>query len=225
MTPRQTGIVVFAKPPVRGEVKTRLADTIGSEHAAKLASAFLRDTWAQVQGLAWAESVLATTNVERLREFESRPHLVWPQGDGDLGQRVERVMSRGVEQWGRAIGIGADTPGLPIRLLEQAREELEVADAVLGPADDGGFYLIGLRRCPEGLLRDLPWSQEQTFEQTKNRLEKSGLRTSILEPWFDVDRSVDLERLRALLDAGSVIAPATTLALRSLRRSESGASP
>src|SRR5438067_1122711 len=83
-------------------------------------------------------------------------------------------------------------PALPGRLLESARMALRTADVAIGPAEDGGFYLLALRRCPEGLLRDLPWSSVDTLHATLKRLRVLGLRTTLLDPWFDVDRVEDL---------------------------------
>ena len=80
---------------------------------------------------------------------------------------------------------------------------------MIGPTDDGGFYLLGLRRCPAGLLADLPWSASNTYAETSARLCKHGLTVVELGRWFDVDRADDLSRLHALLDTGAIIAPAT----------------
>jgi len=102
---------------------------------------------------------------------------------------------------------------LPRRFLEAARAALETADAVIGPADDGGFYLLGVRDCPEGLLAGLPWSSAETFACTAERLRSRGLRLELLEPWFDVDRAEDLDRLRDALRSGEVEAPRTALLL------------
>jgi rSAM/selenodomain-associated transferase 1 len=196
-------ICIFAKPPVTGQVKTRLAAALGQEHAAELARAFLEDTIAAARELTWAEAVVASTGPVAC----GVPVLL--QGDGDLGARIERVMRAALQRAPYAIAIGADAPALPSRFLEAAREALERADAVIGPADDGGFYLLGLRRCSEGLLAGLPWSSPETFAHTAARLRERGLRVEVLERWFDVDRPEDLERLRKLLRDGKIRAPRT----------------
>ena len=134
---------------------------------------------------------------------------VWPQGEGDLGARLERILRRALKESAHAVAIGTDSPGLPLALLEEARSALEAHDAVVGPADDGGFYLLGLNRCPEGLLAGLPWSAENTRARTLSRLEERGLTVQLLAPWFDVDVAADLERLRSLLAEGAIRAPAT----------------
>ncbi len=131
------------------------------------------------------------------------------QGEGDLGARIERVLRNALQLASLAIAIGADAPALPARLLEAARDALGRADAVIGPADDGGFYLLGLRTCPVRLLAGLPWSAPDTFARTTERLRERGLRVEVLERWFDVDRPEDLDRLRALIQRGDIHAPST----------------
>lgn len=209
-------LCVFAKPPRAGEVKTRLAAAIGNAPAAELARAFLEDTWAAASALPWARAVLASTEPSAVERAGSRRGLVWPQGTGDLGERLERVLRRALRESPAALAIGTDTPGLPTPLLLEARSALRRADAVLGPCEDGGFYLLGLRRCPSGLLRDLPWSTADTFRRTVARLRDRGLRTAVISPWFDVDRPADLEWLRTLITRGELNAPRTARALEAL---------
>jgi len=205
-------ICIFAKPPVAGQVKTRLAAAIGLEAAARLARAFLEDTIESVQTLPWAQAALATTE-----DVEAGVPVLL-QGEGDLGARIERVLAAALERAPAAIAIGADTPALPTRFLESARTALRDADAAIGPAEDGGFYLLALRRCPAGLLGDLPWSSVNTLQATLNRFRVSGLRTWLLDPWFDVDRIEDMERLRTLIAQRMVIAPRTERVLADLPR-------
>ena len=126
-------ICVFAKPPRPGRAKTRLASAVGEEGAARLARAFLEDTWDTVSGLPWANAVLASTEADRdaLGLDEDTP--LWLQGEGDLGQRMERVLARALRDAPWAMALGADSPGLPPGVLERARDALAASDAVLGP--------------------------------------------------------------------------------------------
>ncbi len=208
-------ICVFVKPPNAGEVKTRLIPVLGAKQAAHLAEAFFRDTWNTVSRLEWARTVAATTGPlpPSLRALTGP---AWRQGDGDLGARLERVMRRALRHAPFAIALGADSPGIPAALIEAARSELRLHDAVLGPCADGGFYLLGLRRCPRGLMARLPWSGHHTFAQTLARLRARGLQTKVLKPYFDLDRAEDLARFENLLAAGKVHAPETGRALRAL---------
>jgi rSAM/selenodomain-associated transferase 1 len=193
----ETTICVFAKPPVPGKSKTRLAAAIGVEQAARLAEAFLLDTLHTLQQLDWADAVIAAT--EPFECAMMRTDQVWIQPQGTLDVRIEAMLRRALKQSKFAIAIGADSPGLPIAYLRDARDRLQSKDAVLGPAKDGGFYLLGLRKCPAGLLHGIQWSLPTTMEQTVQRLEQEGFSLAFLPEWFDVDITDDLSHLRTLL--------------------------
>ena len=125
----------------------------------------------------------------------------------------DESLRRALRDTPAALAIGTDTPGLPATLVAQARAASREADAVPGPCEDGGYYLLGLRRCPPGLLRDLPWSEPDTFVRTLARLRDRGLTTAVIAPWFDVDRPADLACLHALVARGELHAPRTAQAL------------
>ncbi|MFL5348560.1 MAG: TIGR04282 family arsenosugar biosynthesis glycosyltransferase [Hyalangium sp.] len=214
-----TGVAlcVFAKPPRAGDAKTRLAPAVGTEGAATLARAFLTDTWATVTRLPWARPVLASTGPWP-EGLLPAPVEVWQQGTGDLGARMENILHRGLGLCPAVMALGADSPGLPLAHLEAAHAALADADAVFGPSDDGGFYLLALRRLPVGALANLPWSQPETLARTEERLKSLGLTVARIAPFFDVDVPADLERLEAELREGRLQAPATAEALATLRR-------
>ena len=204
----KTLITVFVKPPVPGEVKTRLIPALGADGAAALAQAFLEDTWTQVRSLPWAIPVIASTAPLSTAGLAG-PCEVWLQGVGDLGARLERIFTAALLKADRVIAIGADTPGLPSRFLERACAEMLHGDAVLGPAEDGGFYLLGLRRCPPRLFDAINWSQSDTFASTVKRLRNAGLAFSLIDSWFDVDTPDDLLKLRRMIRNGEITAPRT----------------
>jgi glycosyltransferase A (GT-A) superfamily protein (DUF2064 family) len=108
-----------------------------------------------------------------------------------------------------AIVVGADSPLLTSAHLQKALDALLTHDAVIGPSHDGGFYLLGLRTCPQGLLSGVPWSTAETAEATKRRLEECGYSVQELEALFDVDTPNDLAQLAATLCARPSLAPAT----------------
>jgi rSAM/selenodomain-associated transferase 1 len=207
-------VCVFAKPPRAGAVKTRLGASVGADVAAALARAFIDDTLAAVSRLPWVRPILATT--EPCADELQCGAEVWMQGRGNLGARLERVVRHALCDAPFAIALGADTPGLPRHLLESARTSLGVTDAVLGPSDDGGFYLLGLSRCPRGLLANLPWSAPDTFAETRARLLARHFTPRILTPWFDVDRPQDLARLERGIANGGIAAPETARILSRL---------
>ncbi len=201
-------VCVFAKPPIAGEVKTRLARAVGSESAARLAAAMLLDVWRTVKLCAGVRPILATT---RLGDFPVcvSPENVWLQGEGDLGQRIERILTRALLDSKAAIAVGSDSPTLTAIHLEAALDTLRVADAVIGPSLDGGFYLLGLRRCRPGLFDSLPWSTAQTCQALRTKLEQEKFAIAELEPLFDIDTPGDLLFLDERLAVDPSLAPAT----------------
>jgi uncharacterized protein len=196
-------LLLFAKAPAAGRVKTRLVPPLSEAQALALYRAFLEDAAASYASSARWEAVLdADPDPEDpvlAALFQGR----WRrrrQGPGDLGERLsasfEREFSDGAPA---AVAVGSDHPALELRLLEQAFDRLgEGDDAVVIPADDGGYCAIGLAsRAPVGrLFSGIPWSSSSVLPATRQRLEDLGLKASVLEPAYDVDRPEDLERLR-----------------------------
>ncbi len=207
-------LCVLAKTPTPGQAKTRLGRHLGDETAAALALAFLEDVWTSVHHLEGVEPVLVLNGGSPPCGLP-RPSPVWDQGEGDLGERMERCLRRGAERHPWIILIGSDSPGLPRDHLKRAISLLSNgATSVLGPAEDGGFYLLGvssaaLRRAGTSLLSSLPWSTSTTLAETTVRLTARGLTPELLEPWFDVDELADAARLGTLVREGRVYAPKT----------------
>lgn len=120
---------------------------------------------------------------------------IWLQCDGDLGQRIEGIMTRAFSHSPAAIVIGADSPTLTGAHIEAAVELIRISDAVVGPSADGGFYLLALRQCPAGLFASLPWSTAGTRQALTARLEEHAFTIAQLEPLFDIDTPADLRHL------------------------------
>ena len=207
-------VCVFAKPPVAGQAKTRLGrGSLGDAGAARLARAFLQDVWATVSALPWARPILAGSSDDRAAFGLPGEIELWPQGEGELGARMERVLARALAQAPQALLLGADLPGLPASHLDAALAELAGAEVVLGPSEDGGFYLLGARRLLRGALDGIGWSTATTRAQTLARLVETGHSVRLGLPWFDVDEPEDLPRLRARLRADPRSAPHTSAEL------------
>lgn len=210
-------ICVFAKPPVAGTVKTRLIHAYGKESARSLAEAFIKDTLENLRRVDWAEIVVATTfPLGGIMESLTSGLEIIDQGPGDLGRRIERVMGRLVKKAPFVLIIGADTPGLPRNRLEMAKQLLESHDGAIGPARDGGFYLLALKNCPRNLFKNLPWGTDDTCKKTRQRLAEHGLNIATLETWFDVDRPKDVGDLLGLIVNGSIHAPASRKVIENL---------
>jgi rSAM/selenodomain-associated transferase 1 len=208
----ETIICIFAKPRQADLVRTRLLTASGAECAAELAEAFLQDTVALVRTLPWAECIIVAT--ERFERSYFRPEEVWLQSEGDLGERLEKILRLALKRRSTVLAIGADSPGVPAVFLEDARKALQEADAVLGPSTSGGFYLIGLKDCPVGVLGGIQWSHSSRLADTAARLELYGMKTSRIGEWLDVDTPADLERLRRYLEKTPSAASKTTALLQ-----------
>jgi rSAM/selenodomain-associated transferase 1 len=203
-------IVIFCRAPVLGQVKTRLAKTIGDERALALYQAFLDDTCALTQGLG-AQRVLAVQggidhpHLSHLAKSQ-RLELV-EQGDGDLGAKMARAIAAHVTR-GPVVIIGSDAPTLPRAHLHQALDALMEHDVVIGPSHDGGYYLVGARLPVPELFTDVRWSTPAVLATTLERLRDRS--HALLPSWYDVDAVEDLERLRAeLATLPPSVAPAT----------------
>jgi glycosyltransferase A (GT-A) superfamily protein (DUF2064 family) len=125
---------------------------------------------------------------------------LWLQDGADLGRRIESILRRGLEIAPAAIALGADSPLVTTRDLAQAIAELASGNAVLGPCDDGGFYLMGLNFCPAGVLATIPWSCQVTFKAAESSLTRSGMKVTRIRTGFDIDTLADIWRLRRELD-------------------------
>jgi uncharacterized protein len=158
----------------------------------------LRDVWHVASSCPGARPILATT--ER-GEFPIAvdPEDMWLQGEGGLGSRLARIFDKALASAPAAVALGADTPAITVSHLALAIESLQTHDAAMGRCEDGGFYLLALRRCPGGLFAELPWSSPETATAMENRLSDFGLTVRTLETLFDVDTPEDLPRLAAHL--------------------------
>jgi uncharacterized protein len=203
-------IVIFARAPKLGEVKTRLAKAVGDERALALYEAFLDDTCALTQGLGARRVIAVAGDVDHPRIAhlaKSQRLAVEPQGDGDLGERMARAIAAHVAT-GPVVLVGSDAPTLPRAHVHQALDELMAHDVVLGPSDDGGYYLIGARVAVPELFTNMRWSTGDVLATTLARL--GGRSHALLPAWHDVDSAEDLERLRvALASLPPSVAPAT----------------
>lgn len=190
-------LAVFAKAPCAGTVKTRLAEATSADWAARVATAFVHDT-IQRLSLVDARRFLVVNPADTISFFAplaDNRFSILPQGDGDLGQRLERFFQAQLSSAAKVIVVGSDSPTLPNAYVEQAFEELTQADIVLGPASDGGYYLLGLSRHILSIFDGIDWGKERVFEQTMSRLD-SNCRLALLPPWYDVDTLADWRMLR-----------------------------
>ena len=194
---------VFAKWPGPGAVKTRLASARDADWAARVARAFLLDTLGRLAGVD-AHRVLAFTPRESADQFATvcRHFALLPQGEGDLGQRLAAFVARQFDEGARAVVVvGTDSPTLPVAHVERAFAELEQADVVLGPACDGGYYLVGCGPHRPPLFEGIAWGTQRVLADTVAALADPRWRLAVLPPWYDVDTPADWALLRGHLAA------------------------
>ncbi|MCX6591438.1 MAG: TIGR04282 family arsenosugar biosynthesis glycosyltransferase [Acidobacteria bacterium] len=181
-------IILFARAPIVGQVKTRLIPALGPEGAAMLHVRLVRHALHHLEPYGDLE-LHTDIRTEAWPEFRG-PRVV--QAEGDLGYK----MFRALEQRGHALLVGSDAPAIPEMHLKSLLDS--PSEVTLGPADDGGFYAIATRRTHPRMFDHIEWSSGHELKQTLAACHAAGLTTAITHSWFDVDVPQDLERLRKL---------------------------
>lgn len=192
----------FARLPVAGEVKTRLMRELSASEACAVHEELLLRTTATLcnSNLAvvemWLDRAGESDVIDRaLARGATGPRY---QRGADLGARMHAALDDGLARAERVVLVGSDCPGLDAPYLQAAFEALAGSDVVLGPADDGGFVLIGCRRLVDGALANVRWGTADVLKQTLARLAAVGLSTALLPPRADIDTPADLWRWRGL---------------------------
>lgn len=193
-------VIIMAKVPIAGAVKTRLEPFLSPEKCAELAAAFLQDAEIKAKSIC-ENTILAYTPGDRKNVLENtlrREHKFVEQTGATLGERMANAFEFAFARCsGAVVMIGTDSPSFPAEFVERAFELLEIdSDLVLGKAKDGGFYLIGGREIHSELFANVEWSSAAVFEQTKKNAERLKLRWREIPVWYDVDTPDDLLFLR-----------------------------
>lgn len=198
MTPREDRtLIVFAKVPRAGRVKTRLAAAIGDVEAASLYGIMGRRVLDGVRGGDYrlVAYIAPGNELAEAREWLGATGVHFrPQEGADLGERLADAFRREFRLARSVCAIGTDAPAVDRRVVERAFAELSTHELVLGPALDGGYYLIGATGYWPELFRDVPWSTEEVMTATLARARALRLRTAALEPLPDIDTVDDLKR-------------------------------
>jgi len=189
-----SALVIFAREPVPGRVKTRLATGVGDEAAAEIYATLLEHTL----------QTAVRSDVEPMISLAADPDASWAatlgvpfeiQGRGDLGERMAECFTRRFSEGaGRTVIIGSDNAGLRPDHIRNAFAELEKHSVVLGPADDGGYWLIGQRTPGIDLFTGVPWSSPKTLDATRSMLQTLDVEWHELETLPDIDTEKDLKQ-------------------------------
>jgi rSAM/selenodomain-associated transferase 1 len=215
----------MAKAPREGEVKTRLLGALSPEEARRLYVAFLSDTFALMEDVMEERKELSLAlcytpegEEEAFEEVEREGSLMIAQRGATLGERLTNCFADffglGFES---VVVIGADSPTLPGEYLFDAFECFETDDdVVIGPTEDGGYYLVGMRRLHHRIFEDIPWGGAFAMDATIERAREAGLNLVVLPEWRDVDTPEDFERLKRELDENKDAAQFTRRFLKEL---------
>lgn len=197
---------MFAKYWEPGAVKTRLAETLGEQPAARIYRAFVETLLRRLtevgdrQVLAFSPSDRETAFQRGAENWELQPQLAV----GDLGARMQHFFESAIRDGYRhVVLIGSDSPDLPLALLAQAFDQLHDYPVVLGPSLDGGYYLVGAADRVPPIFDDMPWSSPRLWERTTARLAEHQCRFAELPAWYDVDTVADLGVLQQKLSAST----------------------
>lgn len=222
-------LVIFAKAPRAGQVKTRLIGALTAEQVAELYICFLRDTFAGMEAVQEEREnlslVLCYTPAEELEAFEAAEIegcLLLPQRGDDLGERLSNCFADlGELGFTSIVILGADSPTLPDEIVQEAFERLrEPTPAVIGPATDGGCYLIGMQQpsplLAQQLFAHIEWSSAQVMSQLQARAQQIGIRLYLCPEWYDIDTPEELTKLKQQIAAGEVAPKYTSRYLRKL---------
>ncbi len=222
-------LLLFTKPAREGRVKTRLigdlTPSLTPADAAALHAAFLEDLLDRLRPgdfelvLAWA---LEPGDEMPAVPFQGVLRSVRQEGD-DLGERLFHALADAAREAGSVMALGSDHPTLPLEIVHGAFLSVEQdADVALGPAEDGGYYLIALRAgaVARRLFQDIDWSTDRVLTQTLERCRELGLNVELLPPASDVDTPDDLRRLAARMAGDDLGCPRTRELLRALGRLE-----
>ena len=193
-------VLIFTKYPQPGMVKTRLGQSVGLERAARLHEAFIRDELHMLTGIG-ADVTMCCDPSLPLADYERLfgPGIGYrPQQGANLGERMLHALHLTLRKNEAAVLIGSDLPDLPGPHLAEAFAALRTAQVCLGPAPDGGFYLLGLREpLPSDIFRGIAWSGPQALKKTLANCAAAGLTHHLLPAWPDVDTLDDLSAYAA----------------------------
>ncbi len=194
-------LLVMAKRPTPGQTKTRLVPPFSAAEAAELYACFLRDSLDLAQGIPGATTMIAYSPPDARAYFQKTAPGVGliPQQGTNLGQRLAHVLGQALAAgFDQVVAMNSDSPTLPASYLAKAYVDLEPdnTDVVLGPCDDGGYYLIGWKQDHPRLVRDIQMSTPHVLADTLAIAAQERLRVSLLPAWYDVDSPDDVERVR-----------------------------
>ncbi|MEX0966378.1 MAG: TIGR04282 family arsenosugar biosynthesis glycosyltransferase [Bacteroidia bacterium] len=194
-------LLIFIKNPVIGKVKTRLASTIGNSSALKVYHRLLEHTRGVIEEVDNTDNWLFYSDyIPAKDEWNANEFLkLLQKGDG-LGEKMKNAFADAFkEDFDKVLVISPDCPKLRPSIIENAYKKLDNVDVVIGPTEDGGYYMIGMNKLHSSLFDEKSWGSEVLFAETVDEMDKLGLKCFVFEKLLDVDREEDLGPLKKLI--------------------------
>ncbi len=199
-----SALIIMAKEPKIGSIKTRLCPPLRPDQAAQLYEALLWDTIAMasaVPGIDLAIAITPPESSEYFKQIAPSETILIPVACADIGECLAYVLGQLLEMdYERVMALNSDGPSLPPEYIQRANQSLGQHDLVLGPAEDGGYYLVGLQQFQPHIFMGIDWSTHKVLAQTLQKAKQHSLSVHLLPPWYDVDTAADIDRLRDELE-------------------------
>ena len=190
----RNALLIFARTPIIGKVKNRLIPTLGVQATTELYIALAEYTFSQCEKTTRFQQI-QLWQTEEAGQWEARyPFKCLTQPEGNLGKRMYCAFQQTLAQFDSAVLIGVDCPSLSSKDLDHAAQQLN-DNNVIGPSEDGGYYLLGLNECHQGLFEGVHWGHGDVAKTTYKNAKKCALKFITLEKKWDIDRIEDVQRL------------------------------
>ena len=187
-------LILFIKNPEKGKVKTRLAKTVGDDRALAIYKALLEHTRKLTLPVAASRFLFYSNEINSEDDWSTTDFRKEVQSDGNLGDRMKAAFAKAFEAHDRVLIIGSDCASLTTKIVEAGFTALDKSDFVMGPAMDGGYYLLGMNKYTPALFEAVPWSTETVGKITRDRIEAMGKSCSLLPELSDIDFEEDWEK-------------------------------
>lgn len=192
----KNALLIFIRNPELGKVKTRLAEELGAAEALRIYEQLLEHTRKVALQVDVNRYLFYSNFIDRKDAWENNQFKKYRQPQGGLGDRMLKAFDQALTENDLAVIVGSDCPGLRPAILETAFEQLKQHDFVIGPAMDGGYYLLGMKELAPRLLLDMTWSTDQVFKETTRRIEELKASYYVLPTLSDIDYAEDWEKYR-----------------------------
>lgn len=197
-------LIIFIRNPELGKVKTRLAQTVGDQEALDIYMALLQHTRQIAESLHTDRLLFYSHFIDEADEWSDQHFQKLLQPTGDLGKKIKLGFETAFEKHKKVLIIGSDCASLRSEIVEEAFKALDTNDFVLGPALDGGYYLLGMNQFTPSLFEDMPWSTEQVAQLSLEKMKALGGTYHLLEPLSDIDYAEDWEKYGWELEKGDL---------------------